>query len=169
MNTVMVYHSGIRDTIWCPFCVPSGHEPCFSLELHAYIKYDMTVDILISDQLLNQSLFFLIRCDYINPFSCNLCVTHLLIECLLPVIIPHFLVNPKCLLGSHGQLDPKLMCHSVHTVLTNATNIYFKFLYESSNCDTLQTSLGNYTNFQFVPVQQVSPRVSMSLNTYTLA
>ena len=63
----------------------------------------------MSDQFLNLSQYCLIWCDSVDPFSCNLYLTHLLIDYLLPVIIPRFLVNPQCLLDSLGKLDTELV------------------------------------------------------------
>ena len=88
----------------------SGHKPLFSLEVNGYIKYDMTVDLLKYDQLLNRYQYFLIQCDRADLLPCNLYLTKLLIDYLLPVIINCLLVNTKCLLDSIRKLDPKLVC-----------------------------------------------------------
>ena len=70
----------------------------------------MTFDLLISDQLLNRSWSWLIQCDSVDPFPCNLHLTLILVECLLPVIIPWFLVSNQVILNSIGHSDPQLVC-----------------------------------------------------------
>ena len=54
---------------------------------------------------------------------------------------------------------------SIQTLLTRATGLPFTGWYESSNGETLQTSLENDTHLQFATEQQVSDRVSRSLDT----
>ena len=64
----------------------------------------------MSGQLLNQYWSCLIRCDSIDPLPWKIYITHLLVECLLPVIIPWFLVSNQVILNSIGHSDPQLVC-----------------------------------------------------------
>ena len=93
------------------FCiVDPSHKLCFLLEMHTYVKYDMKIDLLMFNQLLHWFQSCLLWGDSVNPLPCNLYLTHLLIEWLLPVIIPRVPVNPQYLLNSPGKSYPKLIC-----------------------------------------------------------